>query len=95
MLVNGGHPRMMWLLPFAAAARAELLTLEHQVLAPVACGRSCFWGRLGYTDVVDMPPDMRTRCPQFSVSPGRSRADAPPMCLNAVDRPLSPRLPTG
>jgi hypothetical protein len=36
MTVVGGQPRSVWLLPFAVAARAELLTLKHQVLAPVA-----------------------------------------------------------
>lgn len=31
MSVDAGHPRAMWLLPFAAAAQAELLTLKHQM----------------------------------------------------------------
>jgi len=35
MLVDAGYPRAMRLLPFAAAARAELLTLKHQVFVLV------------------------------------------------------------
>jgi len=31
-----GTPRAMWLLPFGAAAQAELLTLKHQVFVLVS-----------------------------------------------------------
>ena len=36
MMVVGRQPRSVWLLPSVAVARAELLTLKHQVLAPIA-----------------------------------------------------------
>jgi hypothetical protein len=62
MSVDAGHPRAMRLLPFAAAAPAELLTLKHQVLALVGLwAGSCASVSLTRANAPRMRSDLRLR----------------------------------
>ena len=92
MSVDAGHPRAMRLLPFAAAARAELLILKHQVFVLVGLqAGSCASVSDHGERTAHVVCDLWLRSRRFSTVLGRSRRDVPEMCPIAVaDRHLDP-----